>query len=295
MVRAIIKLRTKISLVLIDSFSTRAFWYTFFSAALCRQFKIPYVPILHGGDFPNRLRRSPRATDFVFRNAVVNVSPSRYLMEHFEKANYCVKYIPNFIEIKNYSFLNREHFKPRLLWVRSFHKLYNPTLAIEVLAALKNKYPEAVLCMVGPDKDGSLVLAKQKAKELGVSDSITFTGLISKMEWVDKSREYDVFINTTNFDNMPISVIEAMALGLPVISTNVGGLPYLLDHEIDGVLVPPSSVLPFKLAIEKIVSDPGYAKGIVASARKKASGFDWSTVGPQWQNIITKYQKKVNG
>ena len=68
---------------------------------------------------------------------------------------------------------------------------------------------------------------------------MNFTGKLSKQEWRDLSKDYNVFINTTNFDNTPVSVIEAMALGIPVVSTNVGGLPFLITDKVDGVLVEP--------------------------------------------------------
>ena len=80
--------------------------------------------------------------------------------------------------------------------------------------------------MVGPDKDGSLEKTKQYAKEKGVLHRVRFTGGLSKTEWIELSKDYNIFINTTNVDNTPVSVMEAMALGFPVISTNVGGVPF---------------------------------------------------------------------
>src|SRR5690606_32388170 len=118
--------------------------------------------------------------------------------------------------------------KPRLLWVRSFSQIYNPVLALKIVEILKLKAMEVSLCMVGPDKDGSLQRCKEMATELNLP--VSFTGLLSKQEWIALSRDFDIFINTTNFDNMPISVMEAMSLGMPVISTNVGGLPLLIEN-----------------------------------------------------------------
>ena len=92
--------------------------------------------------------------------------------------------------------------------------------------------------MVGPDKDGSLSVVKQKATDLDVLDSIYFTGRLSKKEWISKSCDFSFFINTTNADNTPVSVMEAMALGFPVITTNVGGIPYLFINGVEGIQVP---------------------------------------------------------
>lgn len=291
MLWAIVRMRRRTSLVIIDAFSSRAFWYAYFAASLCQFFKIPYIPILHGGDFLARLNRSPRAAHFVFCNSAMNISPSLYLKEHFTKAGFPVRYIPNFLEIENYPQMQRNENSVHLLWVRSFHQLYNPLLAIEVLAALKSNYPKATLLMVGPDKDGSMMLAKQRAIELEVENSVTFTGLLTRTEWIKQASNSTVFINTTNFDNMPISIIEAMALGLPVVSTNVGGLPYLITNDKDGILLPPCSVTAFTMAIQKIINDPDYTQSMILMAREKALSFDWSNVGPQWREIINQYKR----
>lgn len=290
MVWAIFSNRSDTSLVLIDAFSSRAFWYCYVVAQVCRFLKIPFIPILHGGDFPARLERSPKAARSIFSSAAVNISPSLYLKHHFTKANFPVLYIPNFLEVDKYIVTKRSFSQPKLLWVRSFHRLYNPLLAIEVLALLKSEYPEASLCMVGPDKDGSLAEAKKLALELGLGDAVVFPGLLSKSDWIRESSKYNVFINTTNFDNMPISVIEAFALGFPVVSTNVGGLPYLIDDGVDGLLVPPHSVSGFANAIKRVVSDPTFANVLAFNARRKAASFDWKVVGKQWKDVIARFE-----
>jgi len=110
-----------------------------------------------------------------------------------------------------------------------------------VTAILIKEFSNTTLCMVGPDKDETLNKAKKLATTLNIRNSITFTGVLKKEDWHKLSNNYDIFINTTNVDNMPVSIIEAMALGFPIVSTNVGGLPYLIDNKIDGLLVTPNN------------------------------------------------------
>jgi len=89
--------------------------------------------------------------------------------------------------------------------------------------------------MVGPDKDGSMEVCKKYV--LINNLPVTFTGKLKKKNWTGLASKFDIFINTSNIDNSPLSVIEAMALGLPVITTNVGGIPFLIDHKVDGILI----------------------------------------------------------
>ena len=95
-----------------------------------------------------------------------------------------------------------------------------------------------------------------------------------------------MFINTTNFDNMPVSVIEAMALGLPVISTNVGGIPYLIDNEKDGFLVNKNDAMAFVEAIKKVVNNVEFTQKITSNARNKAEDFNWSNVKNLWVSML---------
>jgi len=282
MVSALLKNKKNIKLVLIDSYSMRAFWFTYILALLCMRYKIPYIPILRGGGYPDRLKKSPKLCKKIFSNSVKNISPSVYLKKNFEDNGFEVEYIPNFIPIEKYKFKLRKNFRPKLFWVRSFDKTYNPVLAVEILAKLKSKFPDAELCMVGPDKDGSLQKVKQRANELGVDSALKLTGKLSKEEWLKLSEDYDIFINTTDFDNHPVSVIEIMAVGLPVVSTNVGGLPYLIENNVDGMLVNPNNVQEFTEKIEKIISDSDTAVELTINARKKAEEFDWEHVKKKW-------------
>lgn len=280
-----LRLRKQVEVVVIDTYSTQNFYYALAVSQLCRLLRLPYIPILHGGNLPSRLESSPKLCGLIFRHAKCCVSPSPYLQEVFRQAGYSqVQYIPNALVLENYPY----HFKAvtdlKLLWVRSFARLYNPDLAVEVLSVLRQEGLPASLCMVGPDSDGSMGRVKALADGLGVE--VTFTGKLTKNEWTALAKDCTVFINTTNFDNMPVSVIEAMALGLPVVSTNVGGLPYLIAHERDGLLVPPNKAEAFVHAIKRLARQPVFAESLAFNARKQVERFDWESVRLQWHEVL---------
>lgn len=277
--------RAKTDYVIIDTYSTSNFWYAFAVSQLCRILNLKYIPILRGGDLPNRLKSNPKFCNLIFNNAYKNVAPSKYLIYHFEKAS--VKnliYIPNTIELENYPFQLREIVGPKLLWVRSFAKIYNPKMAIDVFAILKKDYPNATLCMVGPEKDGSLEETKKYANELNLL--VKFTGKMSKKEWIELSQEYDIFLNTTHFDNTPVSVMEAMALGLPIITTNVGGIPFLLENKTTAILVNDGDVEKMTLEIIGLLENSHYAKSLSQNSRQLSESFDWEEVKILWNKIL---------
>lgn len=282
----VIKSRHWADYVLIDTYSTQSFWYAYLTARLCHLFALKYIPILHGGNLPQRLVKSPKASKRIFGKAYANVAPSLYLKRSFqEKAYQNVKLIPNAIDLNLYEFKQRSNLKPKLLWVRSFAEIYNPILAVELVHKLKRQYPEAQLCMIGPDKDGSLKKCKEQAEKLGVQ--VQFPGKLSRKAWCSMAAEYDIFINTTHYDNTPVSLIEAMALGLPVISTEVGGIPYLIRHQENGLLVPDGDAQAFILSINHLLRDPKLAYRLSESGRETAKGFAWGHVKLQWHKLLS--------
>lgn len=275
----------KVNYVLIDTYSTSAFWYAFFVSQLCRFLKIKYIPILHGGNLPFRLDNSPKLTKMIFNHSHINVAPSNYLLSEFKKRGFeNTIHIPNSIDVSNYTFKLRDKIEPKLLWVRAFAFIYNPKMAIDILSKIKINYPEATLCMVGPDKDGSLEVTKKYANELKLD--VDFTGKLTKGEWCKLASSYDIFINTTNFDNTPVSVIEAMSLGLPIVSTNVGGLPYLIENNNTGLLVDANNFEKMVEAVEKLLQDVELTHRLSNNARLMAEKFDWSQVKKEWINVL---------
>ncbi|MCG2419896.1 glycosyltransferase family 4 protein [Aequorivita sp. F47161] len=285
MVFITIKNRNIVDFVLIDTYSTQNFYYAVVIGWLCRLFKLPYIPILHGGNLPERLKSNKGFSKSLFGKAYKNVAPSKYILEQFKLQGFKnVVYIPNTLEIKNYPFQFRKSVTPKLLWVRSFSEIYNPLLALEIVEMLKINGHDVSLCMVGPDKDGSMARCKKVALELNLP--ITFPGILAKDKWVYLSKKYDIFINTTNFDNMPVSVMEAMALGLPVVSTNVGGMSFLIESEIDGVLVPPNNPEMFLNAIEDVCSNATKVEEITKNARIKVEQFDWQKIKHSWMELM---------
>lgn len=286
MIKLVVRNRDWADYILIDTYSTSNFYYALIISQLARLFNIQYIPILHGGNLEYRLINSKTLSKIIFNNAYKLVAPSGFLLNVFKKHGYSnIVHIPNAIEIEQFVYKNRDIQSVKLFWLRSFSKIYNPRLAILVLENLIQKGYSAELVMVGPDSDGTMDKVKRLANKKNLN--ITFTGRLAKQEWIELSNNYNIFINTTNFDNMPVSVIEAMALGLPVVSTNVGGLPILIDHEYNGLLVAPNDSNAMCLAIIRLIEDKNLKDNIVKNARKKVEEFKWEVVRHKWENLLS--------
>lgn len=281
--------------VLIDTYSTSAFYYAWVLACLSCRLGIPYVPILHGGNLSSRLDGSPSMSRQVFSRSLTNVAPSRFLDSIFKDRGFPVKVIPNPINLEDYTFRRRHEVGPRLLYVRAFDRTYNPGLAVRILEQLTARHPEAALCMVGPDKDGMRSAVETLARELNVHDRVRFTGKLAPEVWRKVSCDYDIFINTTDVDNTPLSVLEAMALGLPVISTSVGGLPDLVTDGVDGFLVDRDAPDQFVERINRLMRDPALVAKLTWNGRNTAEAFSSARIRLVWREFLsTAAQEALN-
>lgn len=286
MLSLIWKNRHNTDVVLIDTYGAQNFYYALSTGKLCQKLNLPYIPILHGGNLPGRLASSKSLCRSLFGKSYLNIAPSEFLYDIFKKEGFKnTRIIPNSIILKKYQFKRRETFAPKLLWVRRFQERYNPMMAVKVLEALNQKYPDAHMCMVGPEKDGTMEKSRNYAEKNNLS--IDFAGKVTKDQWAASSVNYDFFINTTTVDNTPISVIEAMALGLPVISTDVGGMPFLIEDNKDGILLPENDIDAMVSSITNLIDNPSTAMEMAQKARNKVEAFDWVKVKEQWRAVFS--------
>lgn len=285
--------RASYDVAVVDLYSGRAFLIGEALSIVLKKLGRPFVLVLRGGALPEfSARHAGRVRACLARAAAVAV-PSTYLLEEMRPFHDALQLLPNPVDLAAYEARVRHTAQPRLVWLRSFHEIYNPTLAPEVVALLAKDFPEVRLTMVGRDKgDGSFQRTREVAAALGVADRISFPGGVLKREVPAQLNRGDIFLNTTDVDNMPVSVLEALASGLCVVSTNVGGVPRLLDDGRDALLVPPADAGAMAAAVRRLLNDPSLAERLSRAGRRKAEGFDWSLVMPQWESLFASVAKR---
>ena len=271
----------------VDVYSGPAFLWAEIVCWVLRRAGKPYILTLHGGNLPRFAKDRPRRVRRLLGSANAVTVPSRYLLEEMKAYREDLQLLPNGIDIQLYKYRLRDRPAPRLLWLRAFHEIYNPSLAPRVLALLRPQFPGIRLAMIGPDKgDGSADATRRIAKELGVFDLIEWSAGISKDRVPGALDQADIFLNTTNFDNSPVSVVEALASGLCVVSTDAGGMPYLLTHQDNALLVPCDDARAMAAAVARILTEPHLAGRLSENGRRLAEDSDWERVLPEWQKLI---------
>ena len=272
--------------IMIDVFSTKSFSFAYILARLSSIFNRPYILFLRGGNLPERYDKSKRKVDRIFRKAKAIVAPSGYLKSFFEGKGFSVVLIPNIIDINKIPFHTRRFSSPQLLYIRGFGQIYNPQMTIRAVCELRDEYPDIRLAMLGSDIDGTLSETEQLIVELNLERQVQILGNKTQEEWMKLSKEFNIMVSNPIIDNTPISVIQGMALGLLVISTEVGGVPFLIQHRKDGMLVKSNDHKAMANAIRELLTDSDLSLALLKNARKKAESFSWDNVRPKWENLL---------
>ncbi|MCK4664765.1 MAG: glycosyltransferase family 4 protein [Bacteroidales bacterium] len=219
----------------------------------------------HGGGLQDFLDKHTRLIKYFLSKADIITVPSEFLQDILGKYSLNSILLPNVIREDNVEFKKRDIIRPYITVTRSLEAVYNIPLVIEAFMEIKKKYKNAKLCIIG---DGSLKeKLKNKVKVLGIKD-IEFVGKVKNSEIGKELNKSDIFINPTTKDSFSVSMFEAFACGLPVISTNVGAIPnYLIDGE-NGMLIDPGSVEQLISKIEYILGNQVDTQIIIANAYK---------------------------
>ncbi len=278
----------KIDIVILATFSGDAFKFTEAIGKLCRLLDLPLVVVLHGGALPELFAKAPNRAKNALRRAQKLIAPSAYLADAVCEIGLDAEIVPNVfdfsamrkIEIK--SFIKEE---PHLLWMRTFHEVYHPELAIEALAILKNQGIRARLTMAGQDK-GLEQACRQKAAALGLEDAVSFAGFLDAPGKIQAFAEHDLFLNTNRIDNSPVTVLEAAAAGLPIVATAAGGLPKLLEHEVAALLSPVEDAAALAASIVRLIEDSELRQRLAKEGRQVAEKSSWPAVYAKWQTIF---------
>lgn len=277
----------QIDLAIIDVFSGEAFLWAEIPALILKVFKKKYILVLRGGLLPEFQIRNRTRVSLLFSGASKIITPSHYLNSFFIEIDKNIEYLPNPISIDLYPIKIIDHPKANMIWLRAFHEIiYNPILAVDTIEKVKD-IKNVKLTMIGPDKgDGSFQKVKNLITEYNLHNNIYLVKGIPKNEVPTYLSKGDIFINTTNVESFGQSVLEAAACGLPIVTTNVGELAYLWQHEKDALLVPPNDPEAMAAAVRRLLTEPGLAEHLSVNARKKAEQFDWGVILPQWEKLF---------
>jgi L-malate glycosyltransferase len=235
----------------------------------------------HSGEARDHLRRSGIARR-VLRACDRIVVPSQYLADVFAEFDLRTEIVPNIVDLTQFSHRAREALRPRLVCTRGFHRYYSVDLVVRAFAMVKGQYSDASLCLVG---QGPLQREiEELVNRLALSD-VEFTGPIPHASIAGYYDQNDIFINASWLDNMPVSILEAFAAGIPVVTTAPESIRYLVEHDETGLLCEPGDWQSLAKSVIRLLSEPGLGLRLASNANKISQSYRWPIVREHWLRI----------
>lgn len=248
---------------------------------------VPAIVNYRGGEAASFMARSHRSVRRTMARAAAVVVPSQYLRQVFAMYGIDAEVVPNVVDLDCFrppALVRRRN--AHLVVTRNLEPIYDNATAIRALAMVRMRLPSARLTIAGsgPEKRALEALAAT----LGVAAAVTFTGRLEREAVAALYRDADVALNPSTVDNMPNSLLEALASGVPIVSTDVGGVPHIVQDGTTALLVPPRDPEAMARAALRLLENPELSERLAAAGLQQARRYTWSEVGPVMADLYAR-------
>ena len=245
---------------------------------VARALRKPVILNYRSGEAPDHLARSPIARRTISR-VDRNIVPSTFLVDVFREFGVRADVVPNLVDLNRFRYRERNPLRPKLLSTRNFDALYNLAATIRAFRLVQDRRPDASLTLVGAGAQGDALRALVAQLRLR---NVHFAGRVAPELIPQFYATHDIYLQSPNIDNMPTSVIEAFAAGLPVVSTEAGGVPAILEHGRHGLLAPLGDYERLAAHVLHLLDHPDYARQLAREAFATCSRCTWPVIREMW-------------
>lgn len=249
------------------------------------------IVTFHGGNAEKFLSKYPKQTKFFLNKANTIIVLSGYLENVFQKHGFETEVIPNVVNPPEIKFGKKTALRPRFISIRYLNSVYNVECIIRAFKIVCNKFPNAALNILG---DGE---QKQKLERLVKEENIKgvrFSGRVSNMEVYGHMKNADILLSAPLIDNMPVSILEAFSAGLIVISSNVGGVPFMIKDGENGYLFESNNHTELAEKMMLAIEFPEKSQDMIKKGKESLSYYSWESVSRKIYQLYTELQPPTN-
>jgi glycosyltransferase involved in cell wall biosynthesis len=245
--------------------------------------RVPVVVNYRGGEAAEFLEHSARLVRRTMCRATRLIVPSGFLKDLFARHEMSAQVVPNIVDLARFHPAAQLAPAPHFIIARNLEPIYDNATALRAFAQVRQSHPDARLTVAGtgPEEDD----LRRLAARLGVDAQVDFAGRLDRDEMARRLRECRIALNPSLADNMPNSVLEALASGVPVVSTHVGGVPYIVRDGHSALLVPPANPAAMAEAMQRLLHEPALCERLRSAGLDSVAAYSWSTVGPLWAAV----------
>jgi glycosyltransferase involved in cell wall biosynthesis len=268
-------------------------WHLFAAPAIwiANWHKVPVIVNYRGGLAADFLKKQQRWVLPTLRRASVIVTPSSFLQGVFKQYQLTCRIIPNIVDTAIFQGTLKPSLAhaPHLVVTRNLEAIYDIATAIRAFALFSKQQPRARLSIAGSGPE--LPALQALVNQLQLSNQVSFCGKLDRQQMAELYASADIMLNPSTADNMPNSLLEAMAASVLVVSTDVGGIPCMVEHQRDALLVAPGAPEQMAAAALSLVVQPELAAQLVANARANVSQYQPAQVLPCWLGLYQESEQ----
>jgi glycosyltransferase involved in cell wall biosynthesis len=261
-------------------------WHLFAAPAIwvARVRGIPVIVNFRGGEAEAFLARSIGVIRPTVTQASAVVVPSRFLQVVFARFGIVSTIVPNVVDTARFRpDTARGRNGPHVVVARTLEPIYDVSTALRAFSRVHAALPEARMTIAGAGPE--LAALETLARELQIGSAVRFAGWLDRDAMAELYRTADVALNPSLVDNMPNSVLEALACGVPVVSTRVGGVPFFVKDGATAVLVEPGNDAAMGDALLRVLRDETLAARLAKAGLEEVQRYTWASVREQWGGV----------
>ena len=272
-------------------------WFLFAAPAIwiARRRGVPVIVNYRGGEADAFLQQHERLFKKSIRPIAKLIVPSGYLKEVFAKYGIVAEVIPNVVDLGKFSRKrDTKSFpleEPHLIVCRNLEKIYDVATALKAFQKILEIFPAARLTVAGEGPEEKAL--KKLANELGIASQARFAGRLDVEQMVALYQSADLMLNASRVDNMPNALLEAMSVGVPIVTTNAGGIPFIVEHEQTALLVPVGNPEAMAKAVLRLLNDEALYRRLQTNGGQEVSRYQWASVKEQWLGLYSDAKNNV--
>lgn len=259
-------------------------WHLFSAPAIwiARLRGTPVIVNYRGGEAELFFADAPRFVHRTLGSASGLVVPSAFLEGVFQRFGFDSRIVPNIINLQRFA-VPRTAGKadaPHVVVTRNLEPIYDIPTVLSAFALVLKRIPAATLTVAGSGPERQNL--ENMVRALGIADAVTFAGRIDNEKIPALYASADLMLNPSTVDNMPISILEAFASGVPVVSTDVGGVPFIAEHGRTALLIPARAPERMAEAMIELLLDQDKAQRLSAAASEEVKQYAWPVIREKW-------------
>ena len=277
-------------ILILQVYSTKSLYLSYLTAVIGRIKGLKIISTLHGGNLPleyktNTTKRKMLNTIFSFSHTIT--APSNFTQTEIEALanNPKFKMVKNLIQLEQYHVTNKNINGIAIFWMRAYHPNHNPLLAIDIVQQLKSIGQNVTLVMAGKDY-GLKSKVIEKVSTLKLQDIVDIKDVINNEEKNKIAQQCNVYLCTNSVDNAPVTFLEMMAMGLPIVSTNVGGIPYYVENGKTAILSKNNSKEDLAQSLINMINNNEMYETLVKNGIENCQLYSENNISKVWNNLL---------